>query len=54
MESQSWLKACSVDELPPGSRKLVKLQVSQLKLKLPREGSEIPVEAPTDEENTAQ
>jgi nitrite reductase/ring-hydroxylating ferredoxin subunit len=25
MEEQSWLAACSVDELPPGGRKLVKL-----------------------------
>ncbi len=32
MESQFWLKACSVDELPPGSRKLVKLHNIEIAL----------------------
>ena len=32
MESQSWLRACSVDELPPDSRKLVKLQNIEIAL----------------------
>jgi nitrite reductase/ring-hydroxylating ferredoxin subunit len=32
MESQSWLRACSVDELPSDSRKLVKLNNIEIAL----------------------